>query len=701
MTKSLFLSLSSSLVLLPLLSVPALADTSEPHIPTDLDISKWQCKYCEFEEGFSAWVELGATGVSDTSAKFGEYNGLYEDGAYARINANASSRSKDGHFFDMHLRDLGLDTRQATFSGGRQGKYEFYLDYDELTQFKAHDLLTPYSGSGSDYLTLPADWVPVSTSSEVGENLNAINLKTKRQRLDLGALFIPAKHWETSLDVRHEVRDGELRTAAPFYFKSVEVANPVDYVTDELEAAATYTVRNWQSRISYFASQFSNNYSSLRWQNAYGPIVPGADQGELALAPDNQFQQLRLTSGYTWGRTRIYGDVASGQMQQNVDLLAPTLNDNLMVDSPSQDSIDARVDTLNANLRISSAVTRKLQLKASYRLDDRDNKTDSLLYTWVSSDAYVNPVERRNLPYSFRTERLDVEANYRVQRAARLSAGFEQEDRDRTHQEVDSTREETLWGKLRLDFGNAINLDFRIAESDRDASGYNTVSDITPGQNPLMRKYYMADRKRLAVHGGANFFIHEQVSLDVSIDTNRDTYTDSPIGLSEAEDLSENVDLNVAFTSNLSGHVFGSWQKIRSQQNGSASFSEADWRADNKDRVNTYGAGLNYRPEKAKLKIGADYVLSDASTNIAVDSSAPDSRFPENSSKLQNVTAFMEYQINSNLAVFTEYTFEVYRSKNWATDDVTTDTLHNVISLGYPSPEYDVHVLSVSARYRF
>ena len=45
------------------------------------DTSAWACKKCTFAQGYTSDAELGAGGLDDSSAKFGDYTGLDEDGA--------------------------------------------------------------------------------------------------------------------------------------------------------------------------------------------------------------------------------------------------------------------------------------------------------------------------------------------------------------------------------------------------------------------------------------------------------------------------------------------------------------------------------------------------------------------------------------------------------------------------------------------
>src|SRR6478735_3646514 len=87
------------------------------------DTSKWTCKFCPFEEaGFRFTPNLGVGYVSDDSAKFGEYTGMNEQGAYLIADADGRYLGKDDLWLDFSAVDLGLDSRFVGLEGGRQGQ---------------------------------------------------------------------------------------------------------------------------------------------------------------------------------------------------------------------------------------------------------------------------------------------------------------------------------------------------------------------------------------------------------------------------------------------------------------------------------------------------------------------------------------------------------------------------------------------------
>ena len=677
-------------------SMATLADTVEQEIPTDVDTSRWSCKYCAFEEGWSGEVEGGAGYVSDNSYKFGEYNGLQDKGAYPVANGQARYRDGNAGYFDVQARDLGLDTRSINMEGGRQGTYKLFLDYHEIPHYISDSVKTPYHGYNK--LRLPSNWVNAGSTSgmtELGASLHGVDLDTKRKRLGVGIDFIPARKWETAVSVRHEVKDGQIGTAGSFFLNAAQLVEPVEYVTDEVNVSASYTTKKWQTKLAYYGSFFNNDNKSLTWQNAY----TGPAEGQLALPPDNQFNQLLLSSGYQLSdRTRINGDIALGRMEQNEDLLPAS--PNFQVALP-ESSAHAKVNTLTANIRLGSAVTRKLRLNAAYRYNDRDNKTSSEDWNWVSNDSFVAPA-RKNLPYSFTDNTLNLGADYYIYKATKFSAGYDYARKDRTHQEVNRTKENTFWGKVGMRALDNIDFSFKAAHADRSNSDYHAVDKTQPPENPLMRKYNLADRQRDSASLNSGITLHERVNLGLAIDVAQDDYSNSQLGLTKSREATFNTDASIIVTDATSLHLFGSWQRIKSRQAGSATYSVPDWHAKNTDDFDSYGIGAKHQLIKDKLDVGADYVLSRSTGKVNVDNNtASGGDFPDLKTKLHTLKLYADYRMKEKLTLHAAYWFEHYDSKDWMIDGVNPDTIPNVISFGEDSPSYNVHAVMMSARYRF
>ena len=82
----------------------------------DVDTSNWKCEFCPFEDGYRGDYDVGATGVSDDSAYFGNATGYDESGAYANVYGDGSYKT-DKQQVEWFIEDLGLDSRVITLDG--------------------------------------------------------------------------------------------------------------------------------------------------------------------------------------------------------------------------------------------------------------------------------------------------------------------------------------------------------------------------------------------------------------------------------------------------------------------------------------------------------------------------------------------------------------------------------------------------------
>jgi len=143
----------------------AAADSATGAGPAAPDTRKWQCKLCPIEKGLSGTVEAGGAYVSDSSSKFGEYNGLNQQGGYFLGDFSARYRGEDAAYWNIDGANLGLDTRSLNVEGGRQGTYKLLLNYQELRHFISDSAQTPFIGSGGSSLTLPAGYPAATTTA--------------------------------------------------------------------------------------------------------------------------------------------------------------------------------------------------------------------------------------------------------------------------------------------------------------------------------------------------------------------------------------------------------------------------------------------------------------------------------------------------------------------------------------------------------
>src|ERR1035437_2215661 len=108
-------------------------------------------------------VDAGVGGVSGSSSKFGEYNGLQNSGPFGIGNfdfrGGAPYDSKSTWRWQMKGANLGLETRSLYAEFGKQGKYRFFVGYSELLANRSDTYQTPYLGAGTGNFTLSSNWI--------------------------------------------------------------------------------------------------------------------------------------------------------------------------------------------------------------------------------------------------------------------------------------------------------------------------------------------------------------------------------------------------------------------------------------------------------------------------------------------------------------------------------------------------------------
>lgn len=666
-----------------------------------VDTSRWVCKYCPFEEDASFAPSLGAGYVSDDSAKFGEYTGLNEQGAYAVAGADGRYRGKQGLWLDLAALDLGLDSRSVDIEGGRRGGYQLHLSYWQLPHNISDTAVTPFVAAGTTVLTLPSTWTHAGTTramNALDASLHGVDLATERRRFDLGGSMTPARHWAFGVNVRHEEKTGTRGMGGTFVFNEAQLAAPVDYRTDQIDAAAAYSAANFQGRIAYYGSLFANDTAALAWENPYAALG-GSTLGQLALAPDNEFHQLLLSGGYRLHeRARVTADVAVGRMTQDEAFLPYTVNTSLATQPLPRRSLDGRVDTLSGALKLNATPLDKLRINVSLTYNDRDNRTPTAVYEWITTDAGAAQ-PRANLPYSVTRTVASLDGVYALTPGIRVYAGCSYDEHERDLQEVVHTKDESCWGKASVSATELVDVSLMWTHAQRTGSNYNPNPDGTPLQNPLMRLYNLASRDRDEVKLRVDLTPGERFEIGLDGHVAWDSYYKSVIGLLDARSWAAAADCAWMLAEKITATCYVSHEQIESRQANAERLAAAPlWFGNSTDTTDTASAGLRYHA-RDRLDFGLDYTYARSTGEIGIRSAVVG--FPDLETRLTSGRLYVDFAPKARLTLRLAYWYERYRSEDWARDGVTPATIDNVLAFGEASPAYRVNVVTLSGRYEF
>lgn len=667
------------------------------------DTSEWICRNCPESKSTQSEVTIGL-GYSDTeSAHLAHRTGMADKGAQLLAGGRLRQENANGRFLELSAANLGLDTRNARLRTGERGRYRVEFDYTSIPGFVAEGPQTVFQGLGSSTLTLPEGWIRAPQTSEMSQldaSLRPVSLERRRENLGAGVTLFPNHSLEYGLHYRRIQEDGFRIHRGSFLTFSAELPIDQDRVTDQIDARATYRNQSWTATASYHLSVFRNAADAVVWDN---PFSVGPEQGRMALEPDNRFHQFMLAG--SWRPVPQFistGRVAFGRMEQNAAFLPATLNPALLPVTLPRDSLGGQVDTLSGNIRLVLAVNPAITLTGEGFYDDRDNRTERHAYTQIVMDTLPGS-ERVNRPYSH--ERLGGRAyvDFRVTPETRLSVGGQIEQFNRTLQEVHQTETTSAWAEIHTPISDRLAVKLRISQERRIlADPYETPADVSWLENPLMRKYHLADRNREHLHTRFDYAFSERISAGLSADFSHDDFPYSRVGLTDARDRSYVLDFSVAPRENIVVSAFIGQETVESQLSGASSFAAPNWTADLEDRIDSLGLTVQANDIiRAGLDFGADILLSSGKGSIRMETGSPTPDLPDLRIRQQTLQWFARYRISPQFSVRLDYRYDRFRSRDYALDGVGPAMLAEVLTLGQTSPDYSAYFVGGSLVYRF
>lgn len=677
--------------------------------PTRDDIKKitanWQCKWCPYPDKTSqeTQVNIGAGIITNDSYKFGDYTGTNEDGAYAIADVDYLHRNSSGSSVVIAADNLGLDSRKIEADLGIKGVANINIVYDELPKLHSDSARTPYRGDAIQ--TLPSSWMDGSTTvnmTELGNSLHGVDIMTQRKKISLSTNYYQTNALSFQFDFNRETKQGNKTAGLAIgnsfaTAKSAILAIPVDYVTNTGGVQVNYTKSRWTASAGYHFSKFENENSFIRWDNAFSQPA-GVDTGQAAQEPGNTMQQIFLAGSYQFNKTTTTARITVGKMEQDDSFLPYSINSSLTPPAVPKTSLNGEVNTYNGIFAIVSNLNDKVRLQAHYLQNEQDNNTKRATYDYVIADTALSTTSRSNFPYSFKRRDLNVEARYKFNQQHQIVAGYENESNNRTYQVVDKTDENSLWTKYKYVLRDALDLSLQYTIQDRNGPGYHAVSELTPAENPLMRKYNMANRERNKISSLVSYNPDKTKTIGLLINVSEDDYIDSIIGLTNSKQSDYTLSYQHQVTDSTAFNIDYSLTDISSTQAGSQSFSAPTWTANNDEQIDVINFGVTRQIYRNKLDIAFNYSYVNAKGDLNVSTN---SAFPTFKYSLHIISVNGEYKLKDNAAITVLFRYEKYDEENWMIDNVSQNTLDNVLSLGEVSPSYGIGIVAASYKQKF
>lgn len=675
----------------------AWADTPAP------DTSAWKCEQCPFFEGYTGDVEAGALYAHGANFSYGRYTGIDRSTAYADLAAAGQYRGADGTHASFDIEDLGLASRQGTAAVGSEGRYQVKVDYSDLPTRLYDTGATPFLGAGGGNLTLPAAWVPAGSTagmSALGATLAPVNIEYDRRTASLAGSYVASSAWKLHAEVRHEEKNGTGLMSGSFLTEAAQLPQPIDYVTDTVEAGAAWADRRASLRLTYTGSWFRNDIDSLTFANPYLPIVAGSTQGRLALPPDNNLQQFALAGNVplNWLATSLTYAASVGSLRQNEGFLPFSTLPGATVPTPS--ALDGDVHLSHYALALASHPLPKLSLRGSATYDGRDDNTTPLTLDYVVTDTFPSGSALTTPRYSEDRTRLEGSADYALERWVRVGVGGKYLV---THfgpnQLVSDTRDTESWARATVDPLAGLSITLKGGSASRKTSGF-IASALPPAENALVWAYDYAPRDREFFALTGSWQATAALAWSVEGFFANDDYRLSQLGLQSVHERRASTTLTWTPRETLSAYIDGGYQRLGMLQDGFTGTFAAPWQVRDSEHFWNAGAGGQWAMA-THWTLALDYLHAPSYGDFNTQSGPVAEPFPQNWSRLDSVRLDLRYQWTRAAQLHLRFIHEKYDSSDWALGDVGPATIPGLLALGVLPWAHDVNLVALTFRYEF
>jgi len=545
-------------------------------------------------------LSLGLGHQFSDNRRFGQYRGITDEGGYGLLDLNLVSRDEaTGRWLKLKGQSLGLDNRLIRIDHERQGDWSYFIQGNQASRTEPLVVKTGLQGIGTaSQIVSAAAAAKREAELKVDHNIYALGL-----RKFLGEGF------DVHISAKQDDKSGARmygRGGAGMEF----LTEPVDSVTRQWEAVASYANRKLQLSGGYSGSSFDNQIPVLSVRGGAAGFATAPAMNAFALPLSNHAHQLHLAGGYNWSdMTRSSFKLSRSSAYQN-ETFSPLLTPRL-AGSPS--SLNGKVVTTLAFTDLTMRPMAKLDLIGSLRYEDRDDQTPEAQFIANSgSSAFSAGVTGINKPRQLKQVKGAFEANYRLDGGYRLVGSLEQEEltRNGSRDKIrvayrENTTETTERIEIKRTMSETLNGGVAILHSERNGSEYIRDTYINPEVSNRLAALMWSDRSRNKLRLNADWIPAEDVSLQLLADLSDDTYSGDALrilGQSKGKSRFYSADASYRISDKWSLSGWLSLEEISARQlTGDA----VRWDADLRDTTKAWGLGLKGKL-RPNFEVGAD-----------------------------------------------------------------------------------------------
>lgn len=674
----------------------------------------------------AAEASLNLQHLNGAHPLYRQYTGFTGSGLSVSGDIDYVRRNEEAEWFRLNARNLGLRTQEAAISYEKQGDWAIGLEFDQTPRYSPYEVRTSVLGAGTSTITQP------DLGSEAAANdlsrLSKQTFKSERESVSFTASKYVSQGLKLSLALKSEdkkglrvfgVRGGTQPSNLNTAYRSFAFApEPINQTHKQIEASVDYAVDKFQLSAGYYGSFFENDYKSLQ-------VIGGTRTSLLrspltvALAPDNSAQQFYVNGAYNFSKdTRGNLKVSYSEGKQNDSFLPSGVGGVSYDPTLVGNSLNAKVATTEVFTSLTSRLTQDLKLLASWRYEDRDDKTPVRPFIRNAGNGYV----ATNNPESHVANWGKLEFDYRLGAGYAMTFGVDHRDMERSasgylvaavtgvrSSQGPARKEVKEWTSrmsLRKTMSDTVNGSLTFSHSERDGSDWTGSPAIYP--------VYLADRDRDRARALIDWLISERANLQVAAEIYSDSYGMSKeevptgLGLDRGKGRLVSVDGFYALSDDWRVNAWYSNESGQTRQGAYGNYctgaatctASTDWNATLKLKSQQLGLGVNGRV--GEIELGAQYLYvrdeneqrignipSNALAGIGV---LPDTKYTQNALKLFGVVPVDEATKVRVEYIYDRRRMDDYTWRNWVYSDGTRVDVE---------PRQTTHIFGVSLQHSF
>ena len=590
--------------------------------------------------------------------------------------------------------------------------------WDQIPQFYSVDTKTAFVETDDGVLVLP-DEAQIQAKHSAYLNISPqFDLRESRKIGTFRVTATPTQAIDVTGGFTTTQHSGELPYGASFGFSNDnEVALPYRSRTNDMDVGLEWTNAKSMVRAAYNGSWFNNQADTLTWDN---PLVlndstaaPG--HGRMALWPSNSLQTISA-AGYTKfaRRTQVTGSVALGWGKNDEPLLPFTVNSALTQFALPRATADASATTVAATVSLVSRPADDWRFSSRFRRYAYNNDmpettiTDYVAYdTSLSKSSTSGP-----LNYAHARNTFDADATWTGTRSMAFTLGYTNNSSSYDFRTFESSSENVV--RLSADSTGVGWMTFRARYeyATRGGSGLDEASLVQIGEQPAMRHYDIADRRRNRVIGQIDLVPTEALSFSLSGGFGSDEFDNSYFGLQDAgfRNITVSADYGVANGLVVGGSYnyekYSGLSRSRSAGSSPSEFNNPnrDWTVDSQERVHYFSIYLTPPRIGTRTETRIAYEYAHARGNFFYEvgpALAAPVQLPETFNKLQDLRFDLRHRLTRGLVASVSYVYEPSRIFDFAFDPSVINSIVQPSSLvlGYTYRPYTAHTTLFGVQY--